>query len=77
MPVGDEHRISAVRRVAIEIIRVLVAAIAGLVAFFPLFWLSTLASGSNNIGVWVALPVGFIGVPALVLKLWRAPGASA
>jgi len=76
-PVGDEHRISAVRRGGIELLRLLVAAIAGLVSFFPLFWLSALASGSNSVGVWVALPLGFIGVPVLVLKLWRPPGASA
>ena len=77
MPVSYEHRISVARRVAIEIVRLLVAAVAGLVAFFPLFWLFTLASGSNSIGIWVALPLGFIGIPALVLKAWRVPSAAA
>ena len=77
MPLGDEPHIGVPRRVAIELVRLLVAAVAGLVAFFPLLWLFSLVSGSNSIGVWVALPLGFIGIPALVLKAWRVPSAAA
>lgn len=74
--VRNERRIGAPRRVATELARLLVAAIAGVVALLPAFWLSTLISGSNDIGIWVALPLSFIGVPALVLKLWPPAGAS-
>lgn len=56
-------------------LRLLVASIAGLLAFFPLFWLFAWMTRSNDTGALIALPLGFVGVPALILKLW--PRASA
>lgn len=55
-------------------LRLLVASLAGLISFFPIFWLATWVTGDNNIGAWSALPVAFIAVPALVLRLWRSRG---
>lgn len=52
-------------------LRLLVAGVAGLTAFFPIFWLFTWITGSNDTGAIIALVLGFVGVPALILKLWR------
>jgi hypothetical protein len=52
-------------------LRLLVAALAGLIAFFPIFWLFTWITDRNDIGAIIALPLGFVGVPALTLKFWR------
>jgi O-antigen/teichoic acid export membrane protein len=57
-------------------LRLLVASIAGLVAFFPLFWLFAWVTRSNDTGALIALPLGFIGVPALILKLWPRSDAA-
>lgn len=56
-------------------VRLLVASIAGLLAFFPLFWLFAWVTHSDETGALIALPLGFIGVPALILKLWPRAGA--
>ena len=56
-------------------LRLLVASIAGLLAFLPLFWLFAWVTGSNDTGALIALPLGFVGVPALVLKVWPRSGA--
>src|SRR5687768_421134 len=58
-----------------NMLRLLVAGIAGLTAFFPLFWLFEWLTGSNDVGALVALPLGFVGVPALLLRLWPRSGA--
>lgn len=55
-------------------LRLLVASLAGLISFFPIFWLATWITGDNNIGAWSALPVAFIAVPVLVLRAWRSQG---
>jgi hypothetical protein len=55
-------------------LRLFVASIAGVISFFPTFWLATWITGDNNIGAWSALPVAFIAVPVLVLRLWRSQG---
>jgi hypothetical protein len=47
------------------------------VSFFLFFWAITWLTGSNDIGAWAGLVLGFIGVPAILLKVWpgRSPGA--
>jgi hypothetical protein len=60
-----------------NILRLFVAAVAGLVAFFPLFFLFSLLSGSNDIGAVVALGLGILGVPIAVLRVWRRSEADA
>jgi len=52
-------------------LRLLLACVAGLIAFFPIFWLFTWITGSNDTGAIIALVLGFVGVPALILKFWR------
>lgn len=52
-------------------LRLRLAGVAGLIAFFPIFWLFTWITGSNDIGAIIALLLGFVGVPVLIHKLWR------
>lgn len=52
-------------------LRLLVAAIAGIVSFFLFFWILTWLTGSNTLGAYLALPLGFIGVPIAVLVFWH------
>lgn len=58
-------------------LRILAAALAGLLGFFLIFWLLTWLTGSDEAGAIIALPLGFIGVPVLVLKFWRSAGSEA
>lgn len=55
-------------------LRILVAALLGLIAFFPIFWLCTWNTGSNEMGAIIALALSFVGVPVLTLKWWRTTG---
>jgi hypothetical protein len=52
-------------------LRLLAAGLAGLIAFFPLFWLFTWITGDDDSGAVLAIVLGFLGVPALILSLWR------
>lgn len=58
-------------------LRLLLIGIASLVACFPIFWLATWATGSNDVGGWSALTLAFVGVPVLLLRIWRAPFSGA
>src|SRR5262245_39951162 len=73
---GMSNSSALLRRGAIEVARLLVAAVAGLLAFFLIFWLSALVFGNRELGVWVALLLGFVGAPALVLRAWRVPAGN-
>jgi hypothetical protein len=55
-------------------LRLLIASVAGLTSFFLIFWFFTWVTGSNDIGALIALPLGFLGVPALILKFRRSSG---
>src|SRR5262249_27624095 len=46
-------------------------------SFFPIFWLGTSATGSNDVGGVVALAVALLGLPMLLLHLWREKPDSA
>jgi hypothetical protein len=56
-------------------LRLLAIGVAALATFFLIFWAITWITGSNDIGGWAALVLGFLGIPVLLLKLW--PGKPA
>lgn len=59
-------------------LRLIAIGVISLVTFFPIFWAITWATGSNDIGGWAAIVLGFIGVPALLLKVGtgQSPGSN-
>lgn len=54
-------------------IRLLLISLAGLASFFLLLFLIAAATGNAEVASWAALVLGFIGIPVLLLYLWRAP----
>jgi hypothetical protein len=56
------------------VLRLFTIAVVSLVSFFPLFWLLSWATRSDNVGAALALALGFLGMPFLIGRLW--PGAS-
>jgi len=52
------------------LLRLFVAAVAGLLSFFVLMIVVSLITSSPGVVIGIAIVVGFIGVPALVLNVW-------
>lgn len=54
-------------------IRLSSIAVICLVVFFPLFWALSAVSNENEIAAGAAVVLAFLGLPILLLKIWRGP----